>query len=152
MFAGYGVYLSTFIVALASAIVPLVSIEAYLLVAIAVAAPPELVPLALVAAAGQMLGKLALYYAGANALRLPFRRYDAKLEAWRTRLEARHGRSDTLIFVSALTGFPPFYVLSVLAGMLRFRLIEFALWGFVGRALRFAVIAYFPDLLRRIWS
>jgi membrane protein YqaA with SNARE-associated domain len=46
--------------------------------------------------------------------------------------------AGALVFVSALTGLPPFAVLSVLAGQLRMSLALFLGLGFAGRWLRFA--------------
>lgn len=143
-----GVYAATFLVALVSGLVPLVSLEAYLLLVSALLAPTAILPITLLAAAGQMIGKVALYLAGQGVLRMPLRRWDAKMEAWRGRIEARRGRADILIFVSATSGFPPFYVLSIVAGMLRFRLTEFVAWGFLGRGIRFGICVLFPQLVK----
>ena len=49
--------------------------------------------------------------------------------------------SDPLIFVSALTGLPPFYAVSIAAGGLRLSLRRFLAAGFVGRAIRFGALA-----------
>ena len=57
-----------------------------------------------------------------------------------------------LVFLSAFTGFPPFAVLSVLAGQLRMSLTLFLALGLVGRWLRFAAVlggaAWLSDLMR----
>jgi membrane protein YqaA with SNARE-associated domain len=143
-----GLYVTTFVVCLVSAVVPLVHSETYLLAVSALTPPSAVVPVALLAAAGQMAGKTALYFVGRGALRLPVRRHEAKIEEWRARLERRKGRSDVLIFVSALGGFPPFYIVSVLAGVLRFSLREFLVWGSLGRSLRFGVVFAFPQLVK----
>ncbi len=44
----------------------------------------------------------------------------------------------TLLFASAVSGFPPFAIVAVLAGQLRMSLMTFIVVGTVGRTLRFA--------------
>lgn len=152
LLAKTGIYVATFIIALVSGLVPVVNAEAYLLLVSAILPPGAVLPVVLLAASGQMIAKLALYLTGKGALRLPLRRWDEKIEAWRTRIETRKGRADVLIFVSAFVGLPPFYVLSIVAGILRFRLAEFVVWGFVGRSLRFGVVVLFPQFVKGLTS
>jgi membrane protein YqaA with SNARE-associated domain len=52
-----------------------------------------------------------------------------------------------VVFSSALTGVPPFYVVSVAASSLRLSLARFLLVGGSGRLLRFAAIVALPGLL-----
>lgn len=148
-----------FLVGVASALVPLVNIEAYLGVRGAVASVQGLWGLALVAAVGQMLGKVVWYYLGANALSWSWvrRRAEqpknaARLETWRKRTQERPVLAGSLVFLSAFSGFPPFAVLSVLAGQLRMSLVLFVVLGLVGRWLRFAAVlggaAWISDLIR----
>jgi len=143
----------------ASALVPLINIEAYLGVRATVASLDSVWLLAFVAAVGQMLGKLVWYYIGASALSWGWvrRRVEkpknlARLELWRRRTHDRPMLAAGLVLVSAFTGFPPFAVLAVLAGQLRMSLTLFMLVGLVGRWLRFAAVlggaAWFGDWLR----
>ncbi len=46
--------------------------------------------------------------------------------------------------MSALSGFPPFFLVSIAAGMLTFPLMPFIILGFAGRLIRFAVAVFFP--------
>jgi membrane protein YqaA with SNARE-associated domain len=46
-----------------------------------------------------------------------------------------------------VSGFPPFYVVSLLAGTFRVNLAAFFLVGLAGRFIRFAVLALFPGWL-----
>jgi membrane protein YqaA with SNARE-associated domain len=139
MLATSGLYAATFLVSLGSAVFPVVSLEACLFAA-ALAAPRGLLPLVLLCTTGDMLGKGLLYLAGTGAIRLPLRRNSARLERLRQRLEASESRGATLIFASAFAGVPPFYLLSLLAGALHLQPAAFALWGSLGRALRFGVV------------
>jgi membrane protein YqaA with SNARE-associated domain len=132
-------------VAVASALVPLINIEVYLIGLAAVSAGGHVWFLAAVGGFGQMLGKLVWYYLGANALRWGWVRRKvekpkaaAKLELWRTRTNDRPVLGALLLFGSAVSGFPPFAIVAVLAGQLRMNVWVFLSVGFVGRTLRFA--------------
>lgn len=146
-----GLYITTFAVCLVSAVVPVVNAEAYLLAVSALIPPSAVVPVVMLSAVGQMIGKTGLYLAGRGLFRLPAR-YDAKIGELRAKLEQRKGRTDVLLFVSAFSGFPPFYALSILAGALRFSFGEFLVWGLVGRILRFAVVVLFPQAVKELMA
>ena len=150
---------SLFLIGIASALIPLVNIEAYLGVRAAVASVSGIWVLSLVAALGQMLGKLVWYYLGASALswgwvrrRAEQPKNAARLELWRARTHERPVVAGALVFLSAFTGVPPFAVLSVLAGQLRMSLMLFVGLGLAGRWLRFAAVlggaAWLSDALR----
>jgi membrane protein YqaA with SNARE-associated domain len=139
--------LALFLIGVASALVPLVNLEAYLGVRAAVASVSGLWALSFVAAAGQMIGKLVWYYLGASALnwgwvrrRVEEPKNAARLELWRERTHERPLVAGSLVFVSAFSGVPPFAVLSVLAGQLRMSLMLFITLGLAGRWLRFAAV------------
>lgn len=134
-------------IAFVSAMVPLINIEAYLGLRATVAEVDDVWLLGFVAAAGQMVGKVIWYYIGSSSLewgwikrRVEKPKSQERLVRWRTRTEERPLLAGALVFVSALTGFPPFAVLSVLAGQLRMRLSLFVLLGLAGRWLRFSAI------------
>jgi membrane protein YqaA with SNARE-associated domain len=154
-----GELLALLLIGIASALLPLINIEAYLSVRAAVASVEDVWMLSLVAAVGQMLGKIVWYYLGASSLQWEWvrRRAEkpknaARLETWRARTHERPVLTGGLVFVSAFTGFPPFAVLSVLAGQLRMGLALFLGLGLVGRWLRFAAVlggaAWLSDLMR----
>lgn len=132
-------------VSVASALVPLINIEVYLIALAAVSSSDRLWFLAAVGGAGQMLGKVVWYHLGANSLRWRWIRAKvekpkakAKLELWQRRTHDRPFLGAALLFASAFSGFPPFAIVSVLAGQLRMSLLLFVTVGFVGRTLRFA--------------
>jgi membrane protein YqaA with SNARE-associated domain len=132
-------------VSFASALIPLINLEVYLVGLGAVAGNERVWLLATVAGVGQMLGKLVWYYLGANSLRWGWVRRkvekpkaQAKLELWRTRTQERPLIGGLLLFASASTGFPPFAIVAVLAGQLRMNVALFLVVGTVGRTLRFA--------------
>jgi membrane protein YqaA with SNARE-associated domain len=132
-------------VSIASALIPLINIEVYLIGLAAVTSNNHIWFLAAVGGLGQMMGKMIWYYLGANALRWGWVRRkvetpkaQAKLELWRTRTQDRPIVGAALLFASALSGFPPFAIVAVLAGQLRMNIPIFLGVGFLGRTLRFA--------------
>lgn len=134
-------------VGIASALVPLINIEAYLGVRASVGGLDGVWLLGFVAAVGQMVGKIAWYYVGANALswgwvsrRMDTPKAQARLDRWRTRTQQRPVLAGGLVLVSALAGLPPFAVVAVLAGQLRMGLALFFVLGLAGRWLRFAAV------------
>lgn len=129
--------------AVLSALVPLINIEAIIVLASAKDSAPDWL-LILMSAVGQMTGKLFWYYGGRELQRFGFvaRRMNkpkakAAMERWHARTEGRPWFTAGLLFVSAVVGLPPYAVIAVLAGVLRVRLWIFLVTGFVGRALRF---------------
>ncbi|HET9760213.1 MAG TPA: VTT domain-containing protein [Nocardioidaceae bacterium] len=134
-------------VAFASALVPLVNIEAYLGVRGSVGGIDNVWVLGLAAGLGQMVGKVVWYYLGASSLhwgwvrrRMETPKAQARLETWRLRTHERPVLAGALVFVSAFSGFPPFAILSVLAGQLRMQLALFFGLGLAGRWLRFTAV------------
>lgn len=134
-------------VGFASALVPIVNIEAYLAVRAAVAGTGSLWLLSFSAAVGQMVGKLVWYRIGVSSLgwgwvrrRVEKPRARARLELWRARTHDRPVLAGTLVLVSAYGGLPPFAVLAVVAGQLRMAPALFLTLGLLGRWLRFATV------------
>ncbi len=134
-------------VAFASALVPLINIEAYLGVRGSIGGVDNVWVLGFAAALGQMLGKLVWYYLGASSLnwawvrrRIEQPKAQARLETWRTRTQERPVLTGALVFASAASGFPPFAILAVLAGQLRMHHALFFGLGHAGRWLRFAAV------------
>ena len=132
-------------VAFASALVPVINIEAYLAVRAAVGGIGGIWGLSLVAAGGQMLGKLVWYRIGASSLgwswvrqRIEKPKAQARLELWRARTHERPVVAGAFVLASSLLGFPPFAILAVVAGQLRMSLPLFLTLGLAGRWLRFA--------------
>ena len=133
------------LIGFASALVPVINIEAYLGVRATVASLDSLWLLAFVAAVGQMLGKLVWYRIGASSLgwswvrrRIEKPKAQARLELWRARTHERPVVAGAFVLASSLLGFPPFAILAVVAGQLRMSLPLFLTLGLAGRWLRFA--------------
>ncbi len=147
----WGLSAATFVLSFLSGFVPVASVELYLVSLSAIAGPSHLVPVVAAATAGQVLSKVLFYLAASGAIRMPFKRHAAKLDEWRDRFENHPLGEDALMFLSAFIGFPPYYVVCLIAATLRLSLLRFVLTGIAGRALRFALIYAFPELLRRWW-
>jgi membrane protein YqaA with SNARE-associated domain len=141
--------IATFFFSFASALLPILNAEIFVA---GVAQKYPIVLVALIAAAGQMVGKTLWYYAGAHAERLPYihnkmqrPKFAASLEKWREQTEGRVGYTGLILFASASAGFPPYAVIAALAGVLRVNFTLFLATGFVGRFLRFWFFAALLD-------
>jgi len=153
-------------VAFGSALLPLISIEIFLVGL--VMQQPDIPWLALgaVIAIGQVAGKLIYYWGAKGSLRLPGflhrspkppseRRHrmamrTKRIRGWVERLTDRCHRHPRWMFgtygVSSVVGVPPFMATSVLAGMARMKLSAFVSAGLLGRFVRFSLLAASPAL------
>lgn len=134
--AALGIYAGTFAVAAISSVLPFVAIDVFL-VGLVLYAPPAALPLVVVlAAAGQVVGKLPIYAAsrvvGARLGRL--RRW---IERW---IERWRRTPRLLLFASAVLGLPPFSIISTAAGILEIDARTFVVLVFTGRMLRFCAV------------
>ena len=138
------VVLGTFAFCVGSAMIPLLHAETYLVTA-SLVAPPELRwPLVIAATTGQMLGKVGMYYAGRGVRLIPGERMQRRIQQATARYREKSQIGSGLVFLSASSGFPPFYVVSIAAGMLTFPLMPFIIFGYAGRFIRFAVAVFLP--------
>jgi membrane protein YqaA with SNARE-associated domain len=148
--------LTTLVVAFGSAVIPFINIEAYLAAVGAAVQHFGIGWVALAAAVGQTSGKVALYYAADWTMRLPWIRkkmsspkWRESYERWSVRISTHPGQTAVLLFASASLGFPPLYVMAVLAGQLRVRISLFIATCLVGRYLRFLAILGAADWIVR---
>lgn len=144
-----GLYLASFLIAVASGLIPIINAEIYLVgVVLAIGGIPEALILAALVAVGQMASKAVIYYTarGATNLGQRSRGFASKLERARTRVERWKSKPLGVTFVSASVGLPPFYVVSLVAGILEVRFRAFMLVGLAGRSLRFGTIAVLAAL------
>lgn len=139
--------LSYYGLTLASALFPWVNAELIALSLPAVApSKPSLFFLVLVVTAGQMSGKCLLYWASRKGNKILPERAAKALSKWKARLEARPGQAITLVFLSAIFGLPPFYLMTLLAGALRINFLTFVAAGTAGRLVHFGAIVTLPQL------
>jgi membrane protein YqaA with SNARE-associated domain len=161
-----GMLLVTLGVAAGSALLPLLSVEVFVLGLMA--AHPAFPVLAVGAAAGigQVTGKLLYFLAARGTIRLPsFLRRERPLTDRRHRLHMLTKRVRALFdgvrekcvrhpkwmfgsyAASTVVGAPPLRATTVLAGMARMPVWLFLTTGVAGRTIRFTVLAAAPALL-----
>jgi membrane protein YqaA with SNARE-associated domain len=143
-----GLYAATWLVTLASGFVPVVNSEVYLLTVAALHGARSAPALVLAATLGQMTAKSILFLSARAGLRTSAPRH-GRLAVWSLHLR-RGPRGWLLVFVSAFTGFPPFYAISLATGALGWPYAAFAAAGACGRLVRFALVVGAPDLLRKV--
>lgn len=147
-----GLYGSALVVAFISGIVPFVNAEIYLAgVVLAVGGVPEALLLAVLVAIGQTAAKVLLYQAALRATNAGTRnaKLAARIERARQRVAKWGSRPLSMTFVSATVGLPPFYAVSLFAGMLALRFRTFVLLALAGRTIRFVTIAVIAALARQ---
>jgi membrane protein YqaA with SNARE-associated domain len=142
-----GIALATFLYCLAGALVPAFNIEAYLLAVSAARPGTDRAAVLLAATLGQMCGKSLLYLAGAGMLRLPSWRDTERVREAAARLGRARCGATALTVLSALTGVPPFYAVSVAAGALRLRFAAFLAAGCCAVLVRFSAVLALGGLL-----
>ncbi len=145
-----GIYAGTFLFCALSGVIPVMNSELFMLYLGSTASRSQFPALIILAAVGQMSAKVVLYYAGRGVLKLPLGRGQAKIEALRARLSKSGKATGGVTFVSALTGLPSFYAISVIAGTLGWPLSRFLAWGVAGRILRFSVLLFLPGIVKGI--
>ena len=128
--------------AVVSSLVPLVNAE-LLLIGFALASPAAAPLLVVVMAAGQMVGKSILFLGGG---RLTPARLEAGLARWRLDGRTRRVRAP-LVGISAFTGLPPFYLVSIAAPALGVSFRTFLALGLAGRLLRFGALVALPQVI-----
>jgi membrane protein YqaA with SNARE-associated domain len=139
--------IGTFLFSVASALIPILNVEAYLAAVAIKAHNLSDWQLAAVGAGGQTAGKVLWYLAGTQSLRIRWIRQKMATEKWQLSYERWHERiigrpvfAGAISFTSAVTGFPPLAVIAVLAGTLRMNFPIFFVTVFVGRTIRFWMV------------
>ncbi|OXM49224.1 YqaA family protein [Amycolatopsis alba] len=164
-----GWLLLSFGVAFGSAILPVVSVEMFLIGLCASQPTMPWLLLGAIVAAGQVGGKTLYYLAAKGTIKLPKPLHDRlhrerpptpRRERWRARTKKMRARLDALrerchrhphwmagtYGVSSILGLPPYMATSVLAGLVKMPLASFLATGFLGRWLRFSLLAASPAL------
>ena len=129
---------------------PFVNIELVLIAASAAAPRSYALPLILAATLGQMAGKSMMFFGGRGVKFLQRGYMKEKIDEMGERMQRRNGAVGTLLFMSAATGLPPFYVVSVASGIVGVAFAQFATLGFLGRFARFSIVVLFPQLIKAL--
>jgi membrane protein YqaA with SNARE-associated domain len=139
--------LSCLVCGVLSAIFPWIAAEAVLLAFLALAgSPARSLQVVLLIVAGQMIGKAVVFW-GARRGRWLARSPNERVERWRAKLVASPNGPASLILVSALVGFPPFFLVTFAAGAWGVEFRQFLVAGTAGRLVRFGAIAWLPHVI-----
>jgi len=148
----WGLPAATFVYCFISGLVPVVNAEAFLvIISSALLSRSQLLLIATLAAAGQMTAKCTMYFVARTSFRRPPQKYEEKFNRTREKLDQWRYGVGLFFFASASTGFPPFYVVSILAGMMKFNFLTFLAFGMAGRFVRFGIALVFPQLLKGLF-
>jgi membrane protein YqaA with SNARE-associated domain len=138
-----GIYAATIVVGVLSGLVPIVNGELFLIGAVKLLAEDVTGALvvAVLLAFGQMTAKVILYHAARRATDLPTGKFAEKLRRARERVGKWRNKPLTILFLSAVLGLPPFYLVTLAAGILKVPFVTFVWLGLVGRVIRFTSLA-----------
>ncbi|HEY5619504.1 MAG TPA: VTT domain-containing protein [Vicinamibacterales bacterium] len=146
----WSVALGYYGLAIVSAVLPWVNAELLMMSAVPVAGSRgALAVLVTAVSAGQMTGKAIMYWASRKSTGRRSPLVQGAIDRWRARLQQRPRSVLVVTFLSALVGFPPFFIVSVVAGALGVSFPRFLAIGAVGRLMHFTIVAYLPDLIWR---
>lgn len=146
LISSIGIYAATFVIALVGSLLPILSIEVFLIGLVVVAGPPggpEAPLIVVLAATGQLLGKLPIYYASRGLTNLSARSpaRAKRVECVRRWFAKLH--PTMMLAASTVVGIPPFSIAATAAGILAIPVRTFCLVVLAGRATRFAAIFVF---------
>jgi membrane protein YqaA with SNARE-associated domain len=144
---GMPVWVSAFVGCAIGSVIPIIHTELLVFGIVTLSPGKHGIPLVLIATAGTMVGKTVLFYAGRGLLKLKLRNRE-KIDQFVASAQKRQGVAGTVLFASAASGFPPFYVVTVASGILKLSLVTFLTFGFIGRFLRFMAVVYAPQIVK----
>ena len=129
-----------------SSLMPFSPAEPVLVGVAAVAPTWLLVPLVLLATASHMSTKTLVFLGGRKVENVFGKRNRERFERARARLDGRADLQRSTLFVSSVTGLPPFYLTTALCGTLKMPLRHFLVLAGAGRGIRFAALIFAPQL------
>jgi membrane protein YqaA with SNARE-associated domain len=115
-----GTWLTTLVVSILSGIIPVINTEVYL-VAVATMTPAQAWPVILITTLGHFIAKIILYQLGRHGVRPHAGRFHRQMEKAEEAMRKHPAGIDAVVAMSGLTGFPPFYGVSVMAGVMQIR-------------------------------
>jgi membrane protein YqaA with SNARE-associated domain len=141
-------WLTTFAVSVASALLPFLPMEAYILGAGAASAGvPKAISLGVAAGAGATVGKIVWYEAARRGIdskwaqkKLANPKVKAGYEKWVARMQGRPVYSASVMFVAASVGIPPLLVMAAVGGLMKMPMWVFVPTVFIGRTARFTAL------------
>ncbi len=146
--ANLGLYGATLVVGFVAGMFPIVSIEACLALTTRGLEAGVIVVLIGIAALGHQIAKTLTYYAGTGAFELPRGKTRERIEAAKARVDRWNKRPRLIMFVAAVVGFPPLYVLGFIAPpLMKMRFTTFTAISMIGRILRYGTVVAVAGLL-----
>ena len=147
-------WLSMFGLSIASALLPFLPIEAFIIGgAAAESGVPSAIALGIAAGAGATVGKVIWYELARRGVdsswaqkKLSSPKVKAVYERWILRMEGRPVYAGGVMFVSASVGIPPLLAMAAVAGMLKMPMWVFVPTVFVGRSIRFGLLFLGADV------
>jgi membrane protein YqaA with SNARE-associated domain len=140
--------LGCFGLTIASAIFPWLNTEIIVLSLPALArSPAELAWFVGIAVAGHLVGKCGVYWAARRGTARPPSQLAPVVARWRMRMEGRPWAPAACLLLSATTGVPPFYLITLLAGATRVNFPSYVACGAAGLLVRFGSLALVPHLV-----
>ncbi|GHF76327.1 membrane protein YqaA with SNARE-associated domain [Amycolatopsis bartoniae] len=164
-----GWFFLTLGVAFGSALIPVISIEVFVLGLVTGEPGTQWLLVGAAVAIGQIAGKLLYYLAARGSIKLPAVLHDrlhrqrppsrwrdrwhvrtkwlrGKVEALRERCHRHPAWMTGTYGISSVVGLPPFMATTVLAGLADMRMSTFVTVGLAGRFARYSVLAACPAL------
>lgn len=141
-------WLATFAFGFASAMIPFLPIEVYIIGAgAAKGGTSQAIALGVAAGAGATVGKMIWYELARRGSssewaqkKLASPKVKASYDKWVGRMQGRPAYAGTIMFVSAFVGIPPLLAMAAVGGFLRMRMWVFLPTVLVGRCLRFSLL------------
>ncbi|MGE0550533.1 MAG: VTT domain-containing protein [Kofleriaceae bacterium] len=134
-------------IAVVGSVIPIISIEVFLIGLAVLATGTSVAPIIILAAAGQVIGKLPIYSAARGLTVLSTRSPTQSQRIARIRRWFSRFRPTLVLAASALLGLPPFSLAATAAGVLAIPARTFCIVVGICRAARFAVIV----VIARAW-
>jgi membrane protein YqaA with SNARE-associated domain len=144
----FGVYGGSLVIGFVAGLIPIISIELFLIgVTGWHLAPVSALPLLIVLAAlGHQVAKTICYLAGVEVLERG--KMKERVDKVRGTIERWNRRPLLVFFLASTVGFPPLYVLAFIAEpLMKIRFVPFTVICFVGRVGRYGVMALVPLLI-----
>ncbi|MBM9460364.1 VTT domain-containing protein [Nocardioides sp. zg-536] len=146
--------LTTFVFSIASALLPFLPIEVYIVgAASSDRGFAEALVLGAAAGAGATIGKIIWYEAARRGIdsawaqkKLSKPKVRASYEKWTERMRGRPWYGVAIMFVAATLGVPPLLAMAAVGGILKMPLWAFVPAVFVGRTIRFTALFLGVDL------
>lgn len=145
-----GTWLTTLGVSILSGIIPVINTEVYL-VAVATMTPAQAWPIILITTLGHLIAKIILYQLGRHGVRPHAHRFQRQMERAEDAMRKHPWGTDAVVAISGLTGFPPFYGVSVMAGVMKIPFLRFLLVATPARLVRFIIVFFAPRLLKQMF-